>query len=212
MVGVESLGEERDPTAWLGEISWVRVDVGVSLSGRSFDLRDSVYWGLKIWERGRLKGDVVQKMVRKVKEVLLRANSSVFFDLLESLHECWDGVKGGGAERMACFDCSMRGHVVLGPLDVSAWFCVLDICVSRCDAEMDNVAVDQGYFERGTGWNNVWVKSNGRSVCECQCMYVYNEIRTPTQHPQHVPQQRPRIIVLDNHLEQSQMHDIVYAN
>ena len=78
------------------------------MSGRSLNLGNSVPCGLKIQRRGRLEGDVVQEMVRKVKEVLLRANSSVFFHLLESLHECWDGVKGGGAERRICFDCSLR--------------------------------------------------------------------------------------------------------
>ena len=31
----------------------------------------------------------------------------------------------------------------------------------------------------------------------------------PTQHPQHASQQGSRIIVLDDHLEQSQLHDIV---
>ena len=99
--------------------------LGVSVSRRSFNLRNSVPCGLKIQRRGRLKGDVVQEMVRKVKEILLLANSSVFLHLLESLHGCWDGVKGGGAERRVCFDCSLRSHVVLGPLKVAAWFCVL---------------------------------------------------------------------------------------
>ena len=50
-------------------------------------LRRSEPWGLKIWGRERLKDDVVQKVVRKVNEILLRADSSVFFHLFESLHE-----------------------------------------------------------------------------------------------------------------------------
>ena len=33
-----------------------------------------------------------------------------------------------------------------------------------------------------------------------------------TQHLQHIQQQRLRIIVLDNHLEQPQLHDVVRAN
>ena len=98
--------------------------VGVSVSGRSFDLRSSVPWRSKIRGRGRLKGDVVQEMARKVKEVPLRAHSSMFFRLLESLHECWDGVEGGGAERGVCLDCSLRGHVVFGPLEEATWFCI----------------------------------------------------------------------------------------
>ena len=77
-----------------------------------------------------MEGRCGQKMVREKKEVLLRANSSMFFHLLESLHECWDGVKGGRAERRVCFHCSLRGHVILGPLEVAAWFCVLNICIS----------------------------------------------------------------------------------
>ena len=124
MVGAEGLGKEGDPAVWWGEVSCVEFLVGVSVSGRSFDLRSSVPWGRKIRGRGRLKNDVVQEMARKVKEVLLHSHSCMFFHLFECLHECCDGVEGGGAERGVCLDCSLRGHVVLGPLEEATWLCI----------------------------------------------------------------------------------------
>ncbi len=55
-----------------------------------------------------------------VRDVLLASDSCVL--LLESLHECRNSFEGGGAEGRGCFDCTMRRHVVFGPLEVAAWF------------------------------------------------------------------------------------------
>ena len=52
--------------------------------------------------------------------LLLHSDSAVF--PLEPLHECRDGVEGGGAKRRGRFDGGLCRHVVFGPLEVATRF------------------------------------------------------------------------------------------
>lgn len=50
-------------------------------------------------------------------------------------------------------------------------------------------------------------QGGGYDVSKSRVRYQKN--KELTQHANHIPQQRARIIILDHHLEQAQLHDVV---